>query len=32
VCRVEGCDILGNVRDVRRDKGREPPTERRLLF
>ena len=29
---VKGCNILGNVRDVGRNKGREPPTERRLLF
>lgn len=32
VCRVEGRDVLGNVRDVRWDEGRERPTERRLLL
>ena len=30
--RVEGRDILGNERDVRRDERSERPTERRLLL
>ena len=30
--RVEGCDVLGNVRDVRRNKTRKRPAQRRLLL
>ena len=32
VRRVEGRDVFGDVRDVRRDKLRERSSERRLLF